>query len=141
MTGMLERLLPPSMCVDYCLARGATVRVDRAQFEQVLLNLALNARDAMPSGGRLTITVRMLEDDAELVVADEGVGMDEETRARIFEPFFTTKEPGHGTGLGLDIARRIVTDLHGGELSVESRPGDTRFIVRLPLTTVATLGV
>jgi len=64
-----------------------------------------------------------------------------ELQERIFEPFFTTKEPGKGTGLGLDIARRIITDLHGGELSVESRPGETRFIVRLPLTTVATLGV
>jgi signal transduction histidine kinase len=74
-------------------------------------------------------------------VRDNGPGIPEELQDRVFEPFFTTKEPGHGTGLGLDITRRILMDLHGGELTLESKPGDTRFIVRLPLTTVATLGV
>ena len=67
-------------------------------------------------------------------IADQGPGIPPELLSRIFDPFFTTKEPGKGTGLGLDIVRRIVTDGHGGEISVASTPGDTRFIVRLPIT-------
>jgi signal transduction histidine kinase len=74
-------------------------------------------------------------------VRDNGPGIPQALQERVFEPFFTTKPPGQGAGLGLDITRRIIGDLHGGELTVDSRPGDTRFIVRLPLTTVATLGV
>ena len=85
---------------------------------------------AWPEAGAVLVEVR-----------DNGPGIAEALHERVFEPFFTTKEPGHGTGLGLDIARRIITDLHGGELTLESTPGDTRFIVRLPLTTFATLGV
>jgi PAS domain S-box-containing protein len=130
MTAMLERLLPPNISVDYELAGGATVRIDRAQFEQVLLNLALNGRDAMPTGGRLSISVRTIDGDAELVVIDEGIGMDEETRVRIFEPFFTTKPSG--TGLGLSTVDGIVAQ-SGGTLSVRSAPGrGTAITVRLP---------
>jgi signal transduction histidine kinase len=73
-------------------------------------------------------------------VADNGPGIPPELEGRIFEPFFTTKDVGQGTGLNLDIARRIVVDLHGGQLTFTSRPGDTRFIVQLPLATVSTFG-
>jgi two-component system, cell cycle sensor histidine kinase and response regulator CckA len=115
---------------------------DPGQIERVILNLAVNARDAMPRGGRLTIeTVKLKIDPAPgtdeagpyvaLIVADTGVGMHTETRRRIFEPFFTTKKEGEGTGLGLPICRSIVRSL-GGEISVQSQPGRTTFRVELP---------
>jgi signal transduction histidine kinase len=103
------------------------------QLNQVWLNLVDNAVDSM--GGSGTIRIRTARDgDGVLVeIADSGPGVPEDIRRRIFDPFFTTKEPGKGTGLGLDIARRIVVERHGGDLSLESAPGNTRFIVRLPL--------
>ena len=112
-----------------------------AELNQVWTNLIDNAAAAM--GGEGTLTLRTARDgDRVLVeVIDTGPGIPAELRQRVFEPFFTTKPPGHGTGLGLDIARRIIADLHGGELTLESTPGATRFVARLPLTTVATLGV
>jgi signal transduction histidine kinase len=124
------------------------VLADSGQIEQVVMNLAVNARDAMPDGGKLTIELENVVIDAAtvgtvtsvpvgaytmLAISDTGVGMDAATRARIFEPFFTTKPVGEGTGLGLDISWRIVINKHHGDLSLESVPGDTRFIVRLPL--------
>ena len=115
----------------------AAVRIDPSQFEQVIVNLVVNARDAMPKGGRLTIESRTLVVDqdfagshpeaspgryVELSVSDNGVGMDRETLRRIFEPFFTTKGPGQGTGLGLAICYGIVRQA-GGNIWAYSEPG------------------
>jgi two-component system cell cycle sensor histidine kinase/response regulator CckA len=101
---------------------------DVGQLEQVLLNLCLNARDAMPDGGKINITTRSVHDgfdrSKELVVlsvADDGVGMDESTRQQAFEPFFTTKEKGKGTGLGLSTVYGIVKQ-HDGKIEIESAP-------------------
>jgi hypothetical protein len=108
------------------------VKADRGQIEQVILNLAVNARDAMPEGGKLEIVLRGEDDSVLLSVHDTGLGMDERTRSRVFEPFFTTKAPGKGTGLGLATVYGIVTQ-SGGSVEVVSEPGaGTRFLVRLP---------
>jgi len=111
------------------------VHADRVQMEQVILNLVINARDAMPGGGRVTIaTSQVTEGGAhfvELSVADTGVGMDADTRAKIFEPFFTTKGV-RGTGLGLATVYGIIKQ-SGGDIVCESHPGaGTRFRLRLP---------
>ncbi|MCU1279323.1 MAG: domain S-box protein, partial [bacterium] len=112
------------------------VRVDPGQVEQVLLNLAINARDAMAQGGRLSIATSNVDDNdgahVRLTVRDSGTGMNEETRLRIFEPFFTTKEVGKGTGLGLSIVYGVVVQ-NGGSISVDTAPGaGTTFHVLLP---------
>jgi signal transduction histidine kinase len=107
----------------------------------VWTNLIVNALDAMAGDGG-TLTLRNARDgDCVLVeVADTGPGIPEELRRRVFEPFFTTKPVGQGTGLGLDVAWRIVTQRHGGVVKVQSEPGDTRFVVRLPLTEAPAVG-
>jgi signal transduction histidine kinase len=104
-----------------------------AELNQVWTNLIDNAVAAMEGEG--TLTIRTDRDDgwAVISICDDGPGVPEDIRARIFEPFFTTKPVGEGTGLGLDISWRIVINKHHGDLSLESVPGDTRFIVRLPL--------
>ncbi len=120
---------------------------DRRQVEQVLINLAVNARDAMPDGGMLSITtatVELRDEDlpqgryALIVVADNGTGMDKEVQARVFEPFFTTKEVGKGTGLGLSSSYGIIRK-HNGLIRVKSEPGaGTSFSIYLPLSGVQT---
>jgi signal transduction histidine kinase len=107
-----------------------------AELNQVWTNLIDNALDAMGGSGTLTLRTALEGDSAVVEVADTGPGIPEEVRRRVFEPFFTTKPVGQGTGLGLDVAWRIVTNRHGGVLKVRSRPGDTRFVVRLPLSDV-----
>jgi len=105
-----------------------------AELNQVWTNLIDNAVDAMDGQGTLTVRTRPGHDERLVVeIADTGSGVPDEVRSRIFEPFFTTKPVGSGTGLGLDIAWRIVVGRHHGEIRLESAPGDTRFDVVLPL--------
>ncbi|MGY1670631.1 ATP-binding protein [Geodermatophilus sp. SYSU D00710] len=108
-----------------------------AELNQVWTNLIDNALDAMGDTGTLTLRTSLEGDSAVVEVVDTGPGIPEEVRRRVFEPFFTTKPVGQGTGLGLDVAWRIVANRHGGVLKVRSSPGDTRFVVRLPLSETA----
>jgi signal transduction histidine kinase len=144
---MLRRLLGADVELTLLPASGLwRIRADGGQIEQIMMNLAVNARDAMPQGGKLTIETANVELDEEyarahhdvtpgsyvkVAVTDSGIGMDRETQARIFEPFFTTKAVGDGTGLGLDVARRIVIG-HRGAIGVRSQPGATVFSVTIP---------
>jgi len=147
-TGILKRLLGDDVWLVTKLAPGElTVMADRTQLEQVLMNLAVNARDAMPNGGVLSIITetRMVDDayikalghgcpgpHAVISVSDEGIGMDEKTKERIFEPFFTTKEEGKGTGLGLAVVYGIVRQ-HKGHIEVYSKPAmGTTFKIFIP---------
>jgi predicted ATPase/signal transduction histidine kinase/CheY-like chemotaxis protein len=137
LTRMLGRMLGEDIELSLLLAsEGGRVRIDRSGLEQVIMNLAINARDAMPRGGHLVIrTRRVREHDRHylaLEVCDDGVGMDALTRERIFDPFFTTKAAGRGTGLGLAMVHGIV-EQSGGLLRVESELGrGTRFTILLP---------
>jgi signal transduction histidine kinase/CheY-like chemotaxis protein len=145
---MLRRLIGEDVELSIVECPGAGhVFADPSQIEQVLLNLAVNARDAMPAGGRLTITITRVDADdgwarahpdvppgpwLVLTVSDTGVGMDAETRAHVFEPFFTTKAVTHGTGLGLATVYGIVRQ-SGGHIEVESEPGQgATFRIYLP---------
>jgi PAS domain S-box-containing protein len=148
METMLRRLIGPE--IDFRIVRHASpsVRADSAQIEQVILNLVINARDAMPEGGHLTITLDEVDLDewsaammgetpagrySRLSVTDTGTGMDEQTRAKLFEPFFTTKPQGKGTGLGLSIVYGIVKQ-SGGHITVTSEPGQgATFLIYLPV--------
>jgi signal transduction histidine kinase len=104
------------------------------ELNQVWTNLIDNAVDAMDGHGKLTVRTRPEGDDRLMVeIGDTGPGIPGEARNRVFEPFFTTKEVGKGTGLGLDIAWRIVVGRHAGEIRLESAPGDTRFQVVVPI--------
>jgi len=105
-----------------------------AELNQVWTNLIDNAVQAMGGEGTLTIRTYREDDCAVIGIGDTGPGVPDEIVGRIFEPFFTTKPVGEGTGLGLDISWRIVVKKHHGDIRVESRPGDTWFLVRLPLT-------
>lgn len=129
MERFLERVLGDNIEIETCLSPcELIVMADCGQVEQLLVNTATNARDAMPGGGKLTIRTEQLphgcdgEPCALLTIQDTGTGMDEETRARIFEPFFTTKEEGKGTGLGLAIVYGIVKQ-HEGRIRVQSKLG------------------
>lgn len=146
---LLERVLGERVTLEVrSQPQPVVVRVDPRQLEQVVMNLCVNARDAMPDGGRVTLTIgfrqvrrgshgRSPDADpatyATLEVRDEGVGMDAATRAQIFEPFFTTKPVGEGTGLGLATVFGIVTQ-HEGFIEVASEPGrGSTFTIHLPL--------
>jgi PAS domain S-box-containing protein len=136
--GLLSRVIGADVELVTRLARKLDgVRADRTQIEQVLLNLAVNARDAMPGGGLLTVAVLSDGDEAVLSVIDNGSGMTPETRDRIFEPFFTTKGIGEGSGLGLATVHGIVGQ-SGGTIQVDTAPGEgTIFTVRFPLASGA----
>ena len=139
---MLGRLIGVHVRLEVDLAPDTgSVRADRGQLEQVVLNLALNARDAMPDGGTLRIATANEGSGPSaavvLSVADTGHGMDEATRARIFEPFFTTKEQGKGTGMGLATVYGIVS-MFEGTIAVDSEPErGTTFTIRLPRVAAA----
>ncbi|WP_246052993.1 hybrid sensor histidine kinase/response regulator [Leptospira semungkisensis] len=120
---------------------GIKINADYTQIHQIFLNLILNAKDAMPAGGNLSVTLRTADDPlsdkkckcAVIEVKDNGIGMDEETKRKIFDPFFTTKEPGKGTGLGLALVYGILEN-HKGRITVESSIGQgTKFTVYIPL--------
>jgi CheY-like chemotaxis protein len=130
---VLRRLLDPSIEIVAELPDDCSVMADRGMMNQVVMNLALNARDAMPSGGRLTIAVAPSgPEQVELIVADTGMGIDESSLSRVFEPFFTTKGHGTGSGVGLATVHGIVAQ-HGGTITVQSTPGSgARFCVALP---------
>jgi two-component system cell cycle sensor histidine kinase/response regulator CckA len=130
---LLARVLGEDIAVELALPPAPLlVEGDQAQLQQVLLNLATNARQAMPEGGRLRVAVRALGSDrCELEVVDDGEGMTRETRARVFEPFFTTR--AGGTGLGLSVVFGVVQD-HQGSVEVDSEPGrGTTVRVQLPV--------
>jgi signal transduction histidine kinase len=149
---ILDRMVGRDVHVSYALeASPAKVLLGRSALDQVLINLVVNARDAMPAGGELTVTtsnewrprqgdiggVFPLADHVVLRVTDTGVGMNDDVKARIFEPFFTTKAPGRGTGIGLQTVHGIVTQA-GGRIDVISAPGSgTTFRVLLPVHTTA----
>jgi PAS domain S-box-containing protein len=135
---MLERLIPASIDLNISPAASNRVKADPGQIEQVILNLAVNARDAMPQGGRLTIGTKSVElyqtyagsharippgSYVVLSVSDTGSGMHKDIQAKIFEPFFTTKKPGRGTGLGLAIVYGVVKQT-GGWITVRSEWGN-----------------
>jgi two-component system NtrC family sensor kinase len=113
------------------------ITADTAQLTQVLINLSVNAIQAMPEGGRLVIRTRKDSGQVLLLVEDTGVGMNEEVKGKLYLPFFTTKEVGLGTGLGLPVVHGIIT-AHGGTIRVDSEPGKgSRFEVRLPVGSTA----
>jgi signal transduction histidine kinase len=148
MRSLLTRLIGENIALDLHLdPQLGAVKIDQAQAQQIILNLVLNARDALPNGGRITLEtsnckLQPVAGSAAsgpsafpcvlLVVADNGHGMTAETRRRLFEPFFTTKNAGQGTGLGLTTVRSIVTT-HRGLIHFESEPGHgTRVMILLP---------
>ena len=141
---LLARLIGENIQLSTDLAQDLErVKINSAQARQIVLNLALNARDAMPDGGQLRLMTRNSDDApgadqkarpicVEFEVRDTGIGIDAQTRTRIFEPFFTTKTPGKGTGLGLATVLSIVRQ-HHGTVEIESEPGKgTNVKVRLP---------
>lgn len=130
---LLRRLLSEGIeLVLLPAAEPACVFVDPGQIEQVLGNLATNARDAMPSGGKFTLTISLDDTDVVLRASDTGSGMDENVKKHVFEPFFTTKTTGRGTGLGLATSFSIVEQAKG-KITIESEPGlGSTFIIRLP---------
>jgi len=147
LTAILPRLIGEDVELTVNLRATGTVMIDKTQFEQIIFNIVINARDAMPQGGQITITtedmLRPVLTPADSIaigryvairIRDTGIGMDEETRLHAFEPFYTTKEAGRGTGLGLATVYGIVQQCHG-EISIESSPRrGTQVNILLPIT-------
>jgi signal transduction histidine kinase len=142
-TDVTEGLESTLVMLGHKLRGGVTVIRDYAEdlpvveaipgeLNQVWTNLIDNAVDAMEGAGTLRITVRGVEEGVVVEIADDGPGVADDVAAHAFEPFFTTKDVGKGTGLGLDISRRIVVERHGGDISLESRDGGAVVVVRLP---------
>ncbi|MDP1825606.1 MAG: ATP-binding protein [Archangium sp.] len=131
---LIRRLLGTSVRLEVTRCEGPlTVRLGRSFVEQVLVNLVVNARDAMPGGGTLSVTTERKDGTAVLRVRDTGAGISPEVQSRIFEPFFTTKGDGRGTGLGLAVVMDAMQRA-GGQISVDSRPGEgTLFVLTFPL--------
>ena len=130
-----------AIVLEQAIAPNLIVSGDQAELHQVVMNLCLNARDAMPNGGTLRIVAELAETApgerarVRIGITDSGTGIDHATRARIFEPFFTTKPEGAGFGLGLSTVREVI-DMHGGDIEVQSAPGKgTSFFVYLPAST------
>jgi signal transduction histidine kinase len=131
---MLSNKIPAGVTVVKDYDRSIPqLGVYAAELNQVWTNLIDNALQAMDGHGTLTLRTTLQGDDACVEIGDTGPGIPADVLPRIFEPFFTTKPVGQGTGLGLDISSRIVVNRHHGDLTVNSQPGDTRFLVRLPL--------
>ncbi len=135
MSGLLARLIGEDVELVMDLRAGGTVLMDKTHFEQIIFNIAINSRDAMPNGGHLTIETEdifrpsllasgniSISQFVTIRISDTGVGMDESTRQHVFEPFFTTKGVGQGTGLGLATVYGIMQQC-GGEISIDSQPG------------------
>jgi nitrogen-specific signal transduction histidine kinase/ActR/RegA family two-component response regulator len=147
--GLLSRTIPKNIVIKTRLAKNIVTEGDRSLLEQVLLNICLNSRDALPDGGQIRIETHRAEIDADeasrlgiaagsynrLAVSDDGVGMDRSVLGRVFEPFFTTKPAGEGSGLGLSLVYSTVKS-HGGQVTIESVPGEgTEVVVHLPVST------
>ena len=142
---LARRTFDQSITIDHDVEPGLAVDGDHGALHQVLMNLCINARDAMPDGGRLTLRARVEATPSTpdpitafhpgpqvvIEVEDTGVGMDEATRRRVFEPFFTTKEKGAGSGLGLSTVYEVATN-HGGNVEVDSTPGEGLDVPRPP---------
>ena len=133
-TRLLETVLPPSVTLSIdCPDRPLRIKANASEIQQTLLNLVMNAKDAIPGEGRITLTLKQKDTSALLTIADTGVGMPPEVVARALEPFFTTKARLKGTGLGLSQAHGIVSD-HGGEIAIASKPNQgTTITITLPL--------
>ena len=143
METMLQRLIGEDIKLEiHYTATSCYVKIDHGQLQQVMLNLVVNARDALPAGGTISIATSIQSNVSapepktyvQLTISDSGIGMDEQTKARAFEPFFTTKDVHKGTGLGLSIVHGIIMQ-HGGQISIESSlQAGTTFTILLPHT-------
>jgi signal transduction histidine kinase len=130
---MLRHKLPAGVTVVRDYGTGVPpVEAHAGELNQVWTNLIDNALDAMDGAGTLRLATRAEQDDVVIEVGDTGPGMPPQVAARAFEPFYTTKDVGKGTGLGLDIARRIIVERHGGTIAIHSQPGETVLRVRIP---------
>jgi signal transduction histidine kinase len=131
---MAASLRAKGIAADLRIPAGQRLRADRAQLMQAVLNLLVNAADATPTGGRITLTLRQRDRQIGLAVTDTGTGIPKEIATRVLEPFFTTKPTGKGTGLGLAIVNNIMK-AHKGSIEIDSNPGKgTTIILWLPIS-------